>query len=180
MTQVAARFDFNPWEHFRVQRALSAQWRWRFVFYGFVVGLPLITLGLLWLGRSAMPDGSLGIGDVWYLFIPMALGLLGIPLAQVYTAFAHRRQHRIPHGEHFVELNEEGVRAGCDAMTTEVRWDALHRACETREFFLLYYSPKCAFYFPKRSLGGAGGEAEARRAIHRHLGERARLLAPAD
>ena len=179
MTPVAARFDFNPWEHFRVQRALGAQSRWRFVFYGFVIGLPLVTLGLLWLGRSAMPGGSLGLGDVWYLLIPIVLALVVLPLAQVYTAFAHRRQHRIPHTEHFVELNEEGVRAGCVAMTSEVRWEALHSARETKEFFLLYYSPKCAFYLPKRSLGGASGEAEARRSIRRHMGERARLLAPA-
>ena len=61
-----------------------------------------------------------------------------------------------------------------------MRWDALVEAAETDEFFLFYYSKKCAYYLPKRVVGGPEDQAVLRAFIRQHAGTRAKGLPPVE
>ncbi|HEX8832456.1 MAG TPA: YcxB family protein, partial [Longimicrobium sp.] len=61
-------------------------------------------------------------------------------------------------------------------VATTVGWDAIVEADETDDSFLLFYNKHCAYYLPKRAVGGAASEHELRELLRRNLADRARGL----
>ena len=39
------------------------------------------------------------------------------------------------------------------AADTRLKWEGLHKVRETPDLFMFYYSPRIAYYLPKRALG---------------------------
>lgn len=78
------------------------------------------------------------------------------------------------------EFADEGLGLSNDQASNLVRWTAFTQAVETPEFFLLYYSPKCAYYLPKRVVETEGQAVAIRGLLRDKLGEKAEsLVAPA-
>ena len=165
---VDATFSFDPWEHYRVMRTVSRGSRSMRLLYGMVLFLMLLLLLPLLLGQSITSR------NFWSFGAFAAVVLVGLPLLQLRASFKHRTIHGPPHTFHGLELNADGVRAYCDHTSTDLKWVAIHKARETREFFLVYHARDCACYLPKRALDGEQ-IAQVRQILTTHLGERAAL-----
>jgi hypothetical protein len=165
-----ATFSFDPWERYRVMRALARGSRSTRIFHGLALFLLLLLL-FTWLYNHSLSASSL-----WYFGIFVMLIFVGLPLMQLRMAFKSRTVHGPPHTFHGLELNDTGIRSYCDHTSSEFHWAAIHKARETAEFFLVYYARECAFYLPKRALD-AEQIPKVRELLESHLGERAVLQA---
>ena len=77
------------------------------------------------------------------------------------------------------EFNDDGLALSNDHTSNLIRWTAFTEAVETPEFFLLYYSPKCAYYLPKRIVTNESQTDAVREFLREKLGPRAEhLVAP--
>ena len=162
-------FSFDPWEHFRVSRAVTGETRsWKLLRGTLIVGLVLLLLPPLLL-RYPIPERSF-----WVFALLAAYVFVGIPLVQLRAAFAHRTVHGPPHTFHGIELHEAGVRAYCDHTSSEFNWTAIHKARETTEFFLIYHTKNCACYLPERALHDKQ-IVHVRAILQQHLGDKATI-----
>lgn len=75
-------------------------------------------------------------------------------------------------------FTEDGLLLANDGSETLIRWPSVLEAAETREFFLVYYSKKCAYYLPKRVMHSDDVENDLRAFLHAKLGERAAHVTP--
>jgi hypothetical protein len=73
---------------------------------------------------------------------------------------------------------ETSLQMGNPLAATELGWDAVIAAAETPEFLFVYFSPKCAYYLPKRVVGARLDDV--RRFLHNRLGPRAGGLSAVD
>jgi drug/metabolite transporter superfamily protein YnfA len=77
------------------------------------------------------------------------------------------------------EFADDGLALTNDHASNLVRWTAFTQAVETPEFFLLYYSPKCAYYLPKRIVANESQTDAVREFLREKLGPKAdHLVAP--
>lgn len=77
-------------------------------------------------------------------------------------------------------FTDDGLALSNDGATNLIRWSAFVEAAETTEFFLLYYSPKCAYYLPRHVVAKEDQEDALRGFLREKLGEKAKhILAPA-
>lgn len=72
-------------------------------------------------------------------------------------------------------LEESGLRVITEAAETRLRWDGLHKVRETPDFFMFYYSPRIAYYLPKRVLSGQAEIDAVRASIQGRLPSEAPL-----
>lgn len=114
--------------------------------------------------------------DLWLLGI-VAGGLLGMQVIapfvqrwQVGRAYAETPGLREPQR---YELTTAGLVMAGGAASTTLGWDAILEVTETSEFYLFFYSKRCAYYLPKRVVGGAVDQRSLRTLLRTHLGVRA-------
>lgn len=50
-------------------------------------------------------------------------------------------------------LTDTGLRIGLHTFEAELKWEGMDRVRETRNMFLFYYSPRAAYFLPKRAVG---------------------------
>lgn len=60
------------------------------------------------------------------------------------------------------EFGDSGLRLKLHTLSSELRWAGMARIRETADMFLFYYSPRTAYFLPKRAIG-PGSEIEALR-----------------
>jgi hypothetical protein len=71
---------------------------------------------------------------------------------------------------------DDGLTMSSEGSALVVRWSAILKAAETKEFFLLYYSPKAAYYLPRKAV--SRDDVDALRALLRaKLGAKASGIA---
>jgi hypothetical protein len=162
-------FHLDPAEQIRATKALTRRQRFSWVFrWGWIVFiLPFLF--------AVVADVPLRV--LWpYAII---LGIIGLSSAltpvwlrrQIRRAIEATPSLREPQTYH---LTPEALRMSNPLAATELRWDAVLEAAETDEFVLLYYTPKCAYYVPKRIIGAR--LAGLREFLRRQLGSRAGTL----
>ena len=139
-----------------------------------------------WTERWALPliVGSglvfIALGKPWqemWLLGGIALALL---LLQIFIPIVQRRALRRAYdetpslrGPQVYEFSETGlVMTGVGSSTT-VGWDSIVEAIETKEFFLLYFSKRSAFYLPKRATSDEAQRTALRDLLRTQLGHRA-------
>jgi len=133
----------------------------------------LAILGILYVG-SGVPAEELRLLGV--VALVMAAGQLLAPLRQ------RRRYRRLYaetpglRGPQVYRFSSDGVVMSGAAAATTLGWDAIIEADESDDVFLFFFNKKCAYYLPKRVVGGATAESELRQLLRMHLGARARRL----
>ena len=76
-------------------------------------------------------------------------------------------------GPQVYQFTDAGLTIRGGAASTTLGWDSFVKADETREFFLLFYSKRCAYYLPKRVAGDEGERNALRALLRAKLGARA-------
>jgi hypothetical protein len=115
--------------------------------------------------------------------LPMALLALApllilVALNQLVVRFFARRHVRSSPaavGPQTIRLHDEGISSQGALYNTDVKWTALLKVVETREFFLFFLGKAHAYYLPKRALQGED-IVPARELIATQMTGRAKLL----
>jgi len=107
----------------------------------------------------------------WLILLAFLVGLYRWWMPRA-AAKAFAKLHRDP--QHLI-VDEEIVDSGSEVSRMQLRWDAIRRAVETPEFFLLFFTGQVAVYVPKRAMGSTSEIIEFRDVLRARLGDRARL-----
>src|SRR4051812_9721745 len=76
------------------------------------------------------------------------------------------------------EFSDEGLAMSNAGAENLLRWSAVVEAAESKDFFLIYFTKKCAYYLPKRAVASEAREAEIREFLRVKLEERAKHVVP--
>jgi hypothetical protein len=162
-------FHLDPAEQVRATQAVTRRqrfswlWRWGWIVFLLPVVLALATDVPL---RTLWPYAViLSIIAIWSALVPVLMR------RQIRRTISATPSLREPQTYHFAP---EALRMTNPLAAAELRWDAVLEAAETSEFILLYYSPKCAYYVPKRIVGSR--LAELREFLRSMMGSRAAAL----
>ena len=163
------RFEFSLDAAEQVQAASLARRRtaanriWR------RVGLPLLALPVVLVLVLGQPLESLSV----YLVILALLGVFSLALPAIQRWQVRRALASVPglSGPLVYRLTESGIELSTAISSTQLSWEGVHEAQETKDMFLLYFAGGVAYYLPKRIVGS---KAEALRMMLRaRLGSRA-------
>lgn len=163
------RLDLDPAETVRATRAARKTRRWAWLSWAIY---PVILLTCVLYLATGTP-----LWELWRYAAVMA-GLAALSLLASFTqrralrrAYQNTPSLRVPQVYTF---SDAGLSIANGMATTSLGWDAFVRAMETREFFLLFYNDRSAYYLPKRVIRGPAAEAELRALLDAHLGVRSK------
>jgi hypothetical protein len=166
-------FQIDSAETVRASRAV--QRRQRFAWIAWAIWPLLLALAALYLATGVPWQ------DLWLLGL-VALFLLTLQLVtpwiqrwQLRRAYAETPNLR---GSQVYQFSDAGLSITGGAATTTFGWDTFVEAAETDEFFLFFYSKRCAFYVPKRAVGKGIYQSALRALLRAKLGRRAAGLRP--
>ena len=132
----------------------------------------------LLVGVSSLAAGA-RLTDLWLLGI--AVGIVGG--LQLLAPWSQRRALRRLYtetpglsGPQVYTFTYDGLTIVAGPTTLTLGWPSIIEADETAESFLLFYNKQCAYYIPKRAVGGALAERELRMLLRERLGNRADRL----
>jgi hypothetical protein len=173
---VEFRLQFDPAEHYRASQAIARLTGDRWWTYSLAFGFPLLLTG--WsLGWHLIEGSPLEIdsGAIWpWLFFPL-FSFVVIPALTRWQLRRAVRQAPALHGELVRVVTDEGVEARANGVSSAFSWPSIIRAVETREFFVLFYAKKCAYYIPLRAVP-VGDLAPLRAVLRTRLGPRVQLI----
>jgi hypothetical protein len=66
-------------------------------------------------------------------------------------------------------LTADGLHVATHTTETDLKWAGMEKVRETPSTFMFYYSKRCAYYLPKRAIGGPHDVETAREWIRAHL-----------
>lgn len=135
---------------FRATRAIVARNRITPFVYAFFVGVPALTLlAMLATGYDLTRPSLLDL-PVWGPLLggPVYVFLFQ-PLLHALTVWQQRRKNPSVTGVLTFVLNSEGLETHGHSFDVRMRWDAIHRVIETRQFFLFYVASATAYFLPK-------------------------------
>ncbi len=150
---VVAEFEWEPRELYRAIRAASRHGPARWPIF-----LALAVLAW-WLGAGEAVRqwraGDWQASNGWSLalaLLPIAFTAAAIPLSAAFAAWSLRRGSRVHAGVQQVVVAAAGIRTRGSLYSGSVGWEALVKAVETADFFLLYVGKAQAVIVPKRGL----------------------------
>ena len=162
------QFRLDPAETIRATRFV--QQRRPLAWASWLAWPALIGLALLYLSTGTP------LRDMWLLVIA-AGGLLGMQLlSPLVQRWQVRRAYAEPPGlqePQRYELTAAGLVMSGGAASVTLGWEAILEVTETPEFYLFFFSKRCAYYLPKRVVGGAAEQRSLRTFLRMHLGSRA-------
>ena len=177
--QFGAPWDFG--EHVRALRAVDGVTirlrPWARVFrIAFPFVLIVVLSGSVLRGAASQPPLVLVLSLLPYLLL---VGLwLGFAFwGQFYLAARRTRQlDPSTRGVLTRTLTADGFRIDGTGQAVDLRWEGIHSAVETSEFFLIFFNRLCAYYIPKRLIRSPQELSEMRGFLRSRLAERAILL----
>ena len=146
-------FEFDEREHIDAGRAITkfasnAYWRKLAI----VAWSILVLLTLLLAATNASDSGF--FNALWLLMILIVT--LALPWLQgVMGARQFKKLNPEGHRTLTFAIDDDGVRSTSFVGESKLRWQAVHHAVETREFFLFYVTKNVAHYLPKRVIAPA-------------------------
>jgi hypothetical protein len=149
------------------------QRRQRFARLSWAIWPMLAILGILYLSSGVQVEELRLLGVV----------ALVVASGQILGPWIQRRRYRRLYAEtpglrgpQVYRFSSDGVVMGGSATATTLGWDAIIEVDESDDVFLFFFNKKCAYYLPKRVVGGATAESELRELLRMHLGTRAQRL----
>jgi hypothetical protein len=146
-------------------RSLRSQVMWVAV----IVGPAVIVISLTGIDSTA----SLAYAIMMFIF---GVGVILMPHTR--RRQVRRRYASMPlvAGPQKYSLTTQGIEVSSAAGSTFLRWEAVLKAIESKEFLLLYLSNAQAIYVPKRVIDSESTLEAVRQLLRTHLGDRARGL----
>jgi hypothetical protein len=163
------------WTQFRATRAIVNRLWSTYVAWGFFVGVPLLlVIVMLCFGQDIFAPGTFGL-PAWAIAAGGLLFMLGfMPLMQCLNISSMRRRNPSVGGVQTYTITPDGYTVKGSLFDTTLKWDAFHKATETKEFILLYVSTRWAHFIPKAAATASDLQA-IRTIIHEKLGTKAKL-----
>jgi hypothetical protein len=150
---VVVEFEWEPRELYRALRAATRHGPARWPIF---VALAVLAW---WLGAGEAVRqwraGGWQATNGWSLavaLLPIACTAAAIPLTAAYAAWSLRRGSPMHAGVQRVVVAAAGIRTRGSLYSGSVGWEALVKAVETADFFLLYVAKAQAVIVPKRGL----------------------------
>lgn len=143
-------YQSSFWEHYHANAAVLLRIRSQLLGYGFmaVVGVFLIGIQVALSMNGRYPASASGAAvGAWFVVL--------FPFTNAIQVWSVRRRNRIVGGEQTFAVGDEGIRMSGAHWDGSVRWDAVVRVVETSSFLLFYFSPRFAYYVPKRVMSAA-------------------------
>jgi YcxB-like protein len=163
---------------YRATRAVAARSRVSLLSYGFFVGVPLLTLVImLATGYDFTRPAVFGLPTWAVLLLGPAFMFVFLPLCHALNVWQMRRRNASVSGVLTFAVTGEGFESHGGSFDVRLRWDAIHRVVETRDFFLFYVAAAVAHFIPKACVGSPEELQAIRRIIHEAVRERAKLQA---
>ncbi len=162
--------------HFRATRAIVNRLWSTYVGWAFFAGVPLLlVLVMLYLGQDILAPGAFGLpacaialGGLLFMF-----GLM--PAVQCLNILSMRRRNPSVGGVQTYTITPDGYTVKGSLFDMTLKWNAFHKAIETKEFILLYVSTRWAHFIPKAAATASDLQA-IRTIIRAQLGAKAKLL----
>jgi len=173
-------FPLDFWTEYRAaQTLLHRSWGY-WIAYAFFVGIPTLVLiaalifgwDLLRPGPFDLPGWASLLGGYLFMFVFM-------PLLLLFQLWAASRRNRTLLGVRTQSFTPEGFSITSDVFNTNLKWDAILKAVETKRFFFLYISSRTAFIIPKARIPAAIDLDRLRTVLKTYLNEKAKLYATA-
>jgi hypothetical protein len=169
------QFHLDPAETVRasrlvLQRGGFARLRW--LVWPLLLGMAMLYLatGYSWRDLQLLGIAALFLGSL-ELLAPI------IQRWQVRRTFAEMPTAR---ETQVFRFSDTGLQMSAGASSTTVGWDVVQEARETREFFLLFFAKRRAYYLPKRAVGSADDQRILRDLLRTALGSRAASIVQRD
>jgi hypothetical protein len=161
---------------YRATRAVVARSKVTLLNYGFFVGVPVLALaGMLVTGYDISRPSLLGLPTWAALLLGPVFVFAFLPLCHVLNVWQMRRKNASLQGALTWTVSAEGYESHGGTFDVRLRWDAIHRAVETNDFFLLYIAAATAHFIPKACATSSEQLHAARTIIREALGDRASL-----
>ena len=159
---------------------MMSRLRSTWISYAFFVAVPMILIiaalvtgwDLSVRGMYDLPRWALLSAGSVFMFVVM-------PLLQMFQIWEARRSNPKIFGIRTQSFTPEGFSASSDGFNTSFKWDAIPKAIETKDFFLIYISSRSAHITPKPRLTEPGDLEKLRAVLKNYLNERAQLFSPA-
>jgi len=169
-------FPLDLRTRYRASRTLGHYLWSTWLAYGFFVGIPtIILIAAIKMGFDLsqpaafnLPGWANLLGGYVFMFIFM-------PLLQLFQIWSASRHNKTLLGIQNLTLTPEGFSTSSDAFNTKFKWDAIHKAIETKRFFFLYFSSRSAYFIPKEKISTAEDLEKLRTVLKIYLKEKARL-----
>jgi hypothetical protein len=113
--------------------------------FGYVI-VPIVLVGLSLLTGQTLQSALLK-NLVWIIVLPL-FGYVGVPVLNKWETAKLLRANPSLGGTQELVLTVEGISMTTIAGASLIRWSALVRIAETREFFLFYVLPARAYFLP--------------------------------
>jgi hypothetical protein len=169
-------FPGDFWTRYRASRALMHRLWGTWFTYAFFVGLPTVGfVAALIFGWDLSRPGALDLPNWALLLGGYAFMFVFMPLLQLFGLWAATRRNRTLLGMQNHTLSAEGFSTSGDSFSTHLKWDAIHKAIETKHFFFLFISSRGGFYIPKAHIAGASELDQLRAVLKAYLRDKARL-----
>lgn len=163
---------------YRATRAVVARSKVTLLSYGFFVGVPVLTFaGMLVTGYPVSRPSVLGLPTWVALLMGPIFVFAFLPLCHALNVWQMRRKNASLQGPLTWTVSAEGYESHGGTFDVRLRWDAIHRAVETKDFFLFYIAAATAHFIPKACATSAEQLPAARTIIRKALGGRASLHA---
>lgn len=171
---VSSPIDF--WTQYRATLAVLNRTRSTIFAWGFFVGLPLLSLILMpGLGQDVCAPAAFGLPSWAVPLGGLLFMLVFVPLLQLLNVWSYRRHNRSVGGVHTFTVTSEGYSVSGSLFDTRLKWDAILKAIETKDFVLLYIAPRWAHFIPKSAITADSDLRAIRSILQDKLGAKARL-----
>jgi hypothetical protein len=89
----------------------------------------------------------------WILLLIFWIVFIGTFIGRIQAWSARRQDPNIAHPFTYT-FSDEGFHVSMKSTDVDQRWSGLDKVRETDNLFMFYYTPRCAYYLPKRVLEG--------------------------
>ena len=177
-TSISISGNLSFGDQYRATCAFFARSRYSIFLYAFFIGFPLIGLAIVLRRGDEFSEPSIWDLPTWLvLSIGPLFAFVLLPLIHAAGVWQRRRKNVAIRGALTCTLSSEGFEMRGESFEMKLRWNAIHRAIETRDFFFLYIAAGAAHIIPK-TWATSPSELEAMRTIIREaLREKAKLRA---
>jgi hypothetical protein len=163
-------------EHYRATRAIVKRTAAMKLGYLFFLGSSLfLFVGTLVRGESLGSPGPAGV-PMWVIILggPVFIFVLA-PLLHLLNVWQYRRMNPSVNGPQTFRVHDDGLEISGASYDTKLNWEAISRARESDEFFLLFLSTAHAVFIPKRAFPRDEDVAAVREILRTNLGAKASL-----
>jgi hypothetical protein len=146
--------------------------------YAFFAGVPTaVFIGAFFLGWDLSRPGVFDLPGWAVLCASYVFIFVFMPLQRLLLLWLSGRRNRTLSGVQTQTIGPAGFSASGPAFSTNLKWEAIYKAIETKHFFLVYISSRAAYFIPKARISTAVDLAKLRSVLIAHLDGKAKLYA---